>query len=103
VTDESRWERARLIPVSGIKGEAEQERRGCSALLAVIGSVRAFGRAITGQLGAPAGLIKTFVEVPFDLGDRRVRPDGVIRVTRARTPWTALDRGVPRCCTSAQL
>lgn len=49
------WERARLIPVSGISGPDEQERRGASALLAVVNSVREFGRAITAPLGAPAG------------------------------------------------
>jgi hypothetical protein len=88
--DESRWEPSRLIPVSGIKGEAEQERRGCSALLAVVGSVREFGRALLAPLGAPAGEVSTFVEVLFDLDDRRVRPDGVIRVVRAKRVWTAL-------------
>jgi len=88
--DESRWEPSRLIPVSGIKGEAEQERRGCSALLAVVGSVREFGRALLAPLGAPAGEVSTFVEVLFDLDDRRVRPDGVIRVVRAKRAWTAL-------------
>ena len=61
--DESRWQPSRLIPVSGIRGEAEQERRGCSALLAVIESVREFGRALLVPLGAPAGAVSTFVEV----------------------------------------
>jgi hypothetical protein len=42
---EKPWERARLIPVSGISGPDEQERRGVSALLAVVNSVREFGRA----------------------------------------------------------
>ena len=52
--DEANWELARLIPVSGITGADEQERRGVSALMAVLGSVRV-GRAITSSLGAPAG------------------------------------------------
>jgi hypothetical protein len=38
--DEDSWESARLIPVSGISGADEQERRGVSALLAVLASVR---------------------------------------------------------------
>ncbi|MEO6703051.1 MAG: stress response protein [Jatrophihabitantaceae bacterium] len=88
--DETDWEIARLIPVSGINGPDEQERRGSSALLAVLGSVKEFGRTILGPLGAPAGLIETFIEVPFVLGDRSVRPDGVIRVTRGKQVWTAL-------------
>lgn len=88
--DDDDWQPARLIPVSGISGAEEQERRGVSALLAVLSSVREFGRAITGQLGAPAGAIETFIEVPFKLGDRTVRPDGLIRVTRGKQVWTAL-------------
>jgi hypothetical protein len=88
--DEPIWEPARLIPVSGINGAEEQERRGASALLAVLSSVREFGRAITAPLGAPAGIISTFIEVPFELGDRKVRPDGVIRVSRGSRTWTAL-------------
>ena len=51
--DEVDWEAARLIPVSGISGAEEQERRGSSALLAVLSSVKEFGRAIVGPLGAP--------------------------------------------------
>jgi hypothetical protein len=88
--DEDGWEVARLIPVSGISGAEEQERRGASALMAVLSSVREFGRAITGPLGAPAGTISTFIEVPFLLGDRQVRPDGLIRVSRGNRTWTAL-------------
>lgn len=88
--DEDGWEPARLIPVSGISGADEQERRGVSALLAVLASVKEFGRAITGPLGAPNGTLSTFIEVPFSLGDRQVRPDGVIRMTRGKQTWTAL-------------
>ena len=84
------WEPARLIPVSGISGADEQERRGVSALLAVLSSVKEFGRAITAPLGAPAGTVSTFIEVPFSLGDRQVRPDGVIRLSRGKQTWTAL-------------
>lgn len=88
--DEDSWEPARLIPVSGISGADEQERRGVSALLATLSSVREFGRAITGPLGAPAGTLSTFIEVPFTLGERNVRPDGLIRVSRGKQSWTAL-------------
>jgi hypothetical protein len=84
------WEPARLIPVSGINGADEQERRGVSALLAVLVSVREFGRAITMPLGASAGALEAFIEVPFTLGDRQFRPDGLIRVTRGKRTWTAL-------------
>jgi hypothetical protein len=88
--DEVDWEAARLIPVSGISGAEEQERRGSSALLAVLSSVKEFGRAIVGPLGAPSGTVETFIEVPFKLGERTVRPDGVIRVVRGKHAWTAL-------------
>jgi hypothetical protein len=48
VTDKP-WQRARLIPVSGISGPDEQEQRGVSVLLAVINSVRESGRGIIGD------------------------------------------------------
>jgi hypothetical protein len=87
---EESWHAARLIPTSGIKGAEEQERRATSALLAVLVAVKEFGRTITKRLGAPAGRIECYVEVPFVLGDREVSPDGLIRVTRGRSVWTAL-------------
>lgn len=88
--DTSVFEPARLIPVSGINGSDEQERRGASALLAVLESVRELGRAILGPLGAPAGKISAFIKVPFDLGDKRYRPDGLIQVAYGKPVWTAL-------------
>src|SRR5690348_3258110 len=80
------WERARLIPVSGISGADEQERRGASALLAVVNSVREFGRAITAPLGAPAGTPMAFIEVSFTSGEKKLRPDGVLQVKRGSVP-----------------
>jgi hypothetical protein len=87
---EEAWERARLIPVSGISGAEEQERRGVSGLLAALASVREFGRAITGPLGAPAGVMNCYIEVSFRSGDKTLRPDGVIQVSRAGRTWTCL-------------
>jgi hypothetical protein len=87
---EANWERARLFPVSGIGGSDEQERRGASALLAVLDAVREFGRTITVPLGAPAGRLSAFIEVPFTLGDRHLRPDGLIEVVFGQKAWTAL-------------
>jgi hypothetical protein len=84
------WERARLFPVSGIGGADEQERRAASALLAVIQSVREFGRAITVPMGAPTGRLSAFIEVPFRDGDRSLRPDGLIQVISGQRTWTAL-------------
>ena len=88
--DQDIWEQARLIPVSGIRGADEQERRGVSALLATLGAVREFGHALVCPLGAPRGRVATFIEVPFSLGERQLRPDGIIRVTRGKACWTAL-------------
>jgi hypothetical protein len=90
VTVDETWQPARLFPITGIGGADEQERRGCSAFLAVLKSVREFGRALTLRCGAPAGTIETFIEVPFTLGGAKFRPDGLIRVTRGQTSWTAL-------------
>jgi hypothetical protein len=84
------WHEARLIPTSGINGAEEQERRATSALLAVMSAVREFGRVMTQPLGAPAGSLDTFIEVPFKLGDRTVIPDGVIEVSRGQRRWTTL-------------
>jgi hypothetical protein len=87
---EEAWLAARLIPTSGINGSDEQERRATSALLAVMSSVREFGRALVQPLGAPAGSIETFIEVPFKLGDKQCFPDGLIRIVRGQRQWTAL-------------
>ncbi len=87
---EDDWQPARLFPVAGIGVGEEQERRATSSLLAVLSLVRDFGRALTVPLGAPAGTIETFIEVPFGHDDKAFRPDGVIRVTRGQRVWTAL-------------
>lgn len=87
---EESWHQARLIPTSGINGAEEQERRATSALLAVMASVREFGRVLTQPLGAPAGPLDTFIEVPFMHGERRLYPDGLIRARRGQKQWTAL-------------
>lgn len=87
---EEAWHAARLIPTSGINGAEEQERRATSALLAVIGAVNQFGKALLAPLGAPAGNIETYIEVPFMLGEHRHYPDGLIRVSRGQRNWTCL-------------
>jgi hypothetical protein len=58
--------------------------------MAVIQSVKEFGRAISAPMGAPAGRLSTFIEVPFEHGDRKLRPDGLIRVVSGQRTWTAL-------------
>ena len=87
---EQSWHEARLIPTSGINGADEQERRATSALLAVLSAVKEFNRALLKPLGAPAGAVECFIEVPFLLGEKKVFPDGLIRVSRGARAWTAL-------------
>jgi hypothetical protein len=87
---EDSWHEARLIPTSGINGPDEQERRATSALLAVLPAVSEYGRALLKPYGAPAGTIETYIEVPFLLGDKKLYPDGLIRVSRGARSWTAL-------------
>ena len=88
---EENWQAARLIPISGIRGGEEQERRGTSALLAVLTAVHEFEREVLRPLGAPAGRVSSFCEVPFELADgRKVRVDGVIRAVRGKRTWTLL-------------
>jgi hypothetical protein len=87
---EESWHEARLIPTSGINGAEEQERRATSALLAVLSAVKEFGRSFVKPFGAIAGPLECFIEVPFVLGERRLYPDGLIRVSRGAKSWTAL-------------
>lgn len=87
---DEQWPVARLIPISSASGIEAQERRAASALLAVIGAVAEFGRALLKPLGAQAGRIETFIEVPFKSNGRSIRPDGIISVTRGSKIWTAI-------------
>ena len=85
------WRPARLIPVAGIRGQEEQERRATSALLAVIAAVSEFGHALLGGVGAPRGRISAFAEVQLKDGEGKVSiPDGAIVVERGKTRWCAL-------------
>ena len=90
--DES-WPLARLIPISSATGIEAQERRAVSALLAVMGAVDEFGRTLLKPLGAPAGRIEAFIEVPFKVNNVSLRPDGILSVTRGGTTWSALIEG----------
>ena len=77
-------ERARLIPVSGIKGQTEAEDRATSALLAVLSVVRPFSAALLGPLGATrakSARVEAFLQPVIEVHDGTVRPDGLIRVS----------------------
>ena len=88
---EENWRQARLLPTTGIGGQDEQEGRATSALLAVMGAVPQFGRAILQHAGAPAGGIKTFTEIRFADADAKLSiPDGAVVVSRGKTRWVCL-------------
>ena len=88
---EETWRRARLIPTTGIGGQEEQEQRATSSLLAVMGAVPQFGRAILDHVGAPGGRIQTFTEIRFVDEDTRLSiPDGAVVVERGRVRWVCL-------------
>lgn len=53
------WSPARLIPSVGMRGQDEREKRATSSLLAVIGAVPVFGKALLSDLDAPRGRIST--------------------------------------------
>lgn len=90
MVDTTKFQRARLIPVTGIKGALDQERRATSSVLAVMMAVPNFAQALLRPLGAPKGLIDTFIEPEFKVGNQKIRPDGLITVTRGKSTWTAL-------------
>jgi hypothetical protein len=91
VLRDERWPVARLIPITSATGVEARERNAASALLAVLSVVDEFGRSLLKPLGAPAGRIEAFVEVPFKLdGGKAIRPDGIIGVSRAGKTWWCL-------------
>ena len=53
-------------------------------------SVREFGLAVTKPLGAPAGQLTGYIEVPFKVGEGSCYPDGLIEASRGGRTWTAL-------------
>lgn len=89
------WQRARLIPVSGIGSQLEAEMRATSALLAVIEAVRSLSLEMLAPLGASKAQkaeVRCYTEVPFKLGAGKSasRPDGLIEVNYGKSTWTAL-------------
>ena len=85
------WQPARLIPVVGIRGQQEQEKRATSVFLAVMQAVPEFGHAYLKGFGAPRGRISTFTEIRLKDADGKVHiPDGAIVVERGKTRWRAL-------------
>ena len=88
---EESWRQARLIPTTGIGGQDEQEQRATSSLLAVMGAVPQFGRAILEHAGAPGGKIQTYTEIRFVDADAKLSiPDGAVVVSWGKTRWVCL-------------
>jgi hypothetical protein len=88
---EDEWRTARLIPTTGIGGLDEQEQRATSSLLAVMGAVPQFGRALLEHVGAPGGKLSTFTEIRFVDADTKLSiPDGALVVERGKTRWVCL-------------
>lgn len=86
-------QRARLIPTTGVGGQADAEQRATSATLAVLSIVRDFSREIFGPLGASKAekaIVETFTEVEVKCPDGNVRPDGLVVVKYGKTVWRAL-------------
>lgn len=81
---------ARLIPTTGIKGALDQERRAASALLAVMKIVPELCSILLRETNAPKGSIETFIEPEFKQGSKKVRPDGLVVITRGKKRWQAL-------------
>lgn len=88
--DLENFQSARLIPVTGIKGALDQERRASSALLAVMRIVPEYTESLLKPFGAPSGSISSFIEPEFKIAGKRIRPDGLLVVKRGSREWRAL-------------
>lgn len=85
--------RARLIPTSGIGSEKEAEQRATSALLAIFTVVRDLSIELFSPLGASRAqkaTVEAWTEVQFGHNGKRIRPDGMLRVSYGKSTWTAL-------------
>ena len=70
--DTSKFQSARLIPVTGIKGALDQERRAASALLAVMQGVPEIAVSLLKDHGAFSGLVQTFIEPEFKVANKKI-------------------------------
>lgn len=88
--DVSKFQPARLIPVTGINGAIEQERRTASSLLAVMQGVPELTLSLLREHGAFNGLVETFIEPEFKVNGKKIRPDGLIQISKGKRVWRAL-------------
>jgi hypothetical protein len=84
-------EPARLFPIAS---ETSKEARACAALLSTFMAVPDFAKDLLSPLGAPAtqrAEIQCITEPVFKgQKDKKLRPDGLIRVVRGHEEWRAL-------------
>jgi hypothetical protein len=88
--DFSKFQAARLIPATGIKGALDQERRVTSALLAVMRIVPDLAFSLLSGVKTPRGVVASFIEPEFKLGKSAIRPDGLLELSRGSRQWRAL-------------
>ena len=88
--DQSKFQPARLIPVTGIKGAQDQERRATSALLAVFRIVPDLAWSLLKDAKPHKGAIEAYIEPEIKSGKRTIRPDGLFVTTRGKNTWSAL-------------
>lgn len=88
--DVTKFQQARLIPVTGIKGALDQERRAASALLAVMQGVPELTFELLKEHGAFNGLVQTYIEPEFKINGKKIRPDGLIQISKGKRTWRAL-------------
>jgi hypothetical protein len=82
---------ARLIPISGIGSVGEAEQRASSALLAVLTIVRDLSIDLLAPLGASKAqkaTVEAFTEVAYDFKGKKIRPDGLVRVSYGKSSWS---------------
>lgn len=90
-TGREEWQRARLLPTVGLRGQEEQEQRATSSLLAVMSAVPDFAHALLSDLGAPKGRLETYTELQLeDSEGKRCIPDGAIVAERGSKSWKCL-------------
>ena len=88
--DVSKFQPARLIPTTGINGAIEQERRTASSLLAVMQGVPELTLSLLREHGAFSGQVETYIEPEFKVEGKKIRPDGLIQITKGKRVWRAL-------------
>ena len=96
MANDEKWQRARLFPVTGLATQTSRSGEDLRCCLAVLSSVKEFGRALTMRCGAPAGRSRPSSRCLSTLDGKHCRPDGLIRVTRGQKDLDRTRRGQDR-------